>query len=98
MLNTRVCPKVCGLSHTELNNNKHSLRSNTKGLQRQYLLADSQNGDKTAASGRELYHLQFSLHAASPETFGCTIVCLSYSYQALSSYKPTFMYLTMKMG
>jgi hypothetical protein len=25
-------------------------------------------------SGRELYHLQFSLHAASPETFGYTLV------------------------
>jgi hypothetical protein len=28
---TRVCPKVSGLSHIEINNDKHSLRSNTKG-------------------------------------------------------------------
>jgi hypothetical protein len=27
---TRVYPKVSGLSHNEINNNKHSLRSNTK--------------------------------------------------------------------
>jgi hypothetical protein len=27
----RVYPKVSGLSHNELNNNKHLLRSNTKG-------------------------------------------------------------------
>jgi len=25
-------------------------------------------------SGRELYHLQFSLQAASPETFGYTLI------------------------
>jgi hypothetical protein len=30
---------------------------------------DSQNSDTTAPSGRELYRLQFSLQAASPETF-----------------------------
>jgi hypothetical protein len=35
---------------------------------------DSQNSDTTASSGRELYHLQFSLEAASPETFGYTLV------------------------
>jgi hypothetical protein len=29
-----------------------------------------------APSGRELYHLQFSLQAASPETFGYTLVLL----------------------
>jgi hypothetical protein len=34
---------------------------------------DSRNSDKTAPSGRELYHLQFSLQAASPETFGYTL-------------------------
>jgi hypothetical protein len=28
-----------------------------------------------APSGRELYHFQFSLQAASPETFGYTLVC-----------------------
>jgi hypothetical protein len=36
--------------------------------------ADSQNNDITLPSGRELYHLQFSLQAASPETFGYTLV------------------------
>jgi hypothetical protein len=32
------------------------------------------NNDTTTPSGRELYHLQFSLRAASPETFGYTLV------------------------
>jgi hypothetical protein len=36
--------------------------------------SDSQNSDTTALSGRELYHLQFSLQAANPETFGYTRV------------------------
>jgi hypothetical protein len=40
-------------------------------------VTDSQNSDKTAASGRELYHLQFSLQAASPEIFEYTIVCFN---------------------
>jgi hypothetical protein len=35
---------------------------------------DSQNSDKTAPSGRELYHLQFSIQEASPETSGYTLV------------------------
>jgi hypothetical protein len=35
---------------------------------------DSQNSDTPAPSGRELYHLQFSLQAASPETYGYTLV------------------------
>jgi hypothetical protein len=35
---------------------------------------DSQNSHTTASSGRELYYLQFSLQAASPETFGYTLV------------------------
>jgi hypothetical protein len=29
---------------------------------------------KIASSGRELYHLQFSFQAASPETYGYTLV------------------------
>jgi hypothetical protein len=42
-----------------------------KGLWRQ----NSQNSDTTAPSGREMYHLQFSLQqVASPETFGYTLV------------------------
>jgi hypothetical protein len=32
------------------------------------------NSATTAPSGRELYHLQFWLQAASPETFGHTLV------------------------
>jgi hypothetical protein len=42
------------------------------GSKTQY--TDSQNSDITAPSGRELYHLQFSLQEASPETFGHTLV------------------------
>jgi len=34
----------------------------------------TQNSDTTAPSGRELYHLQFSLQEASPGTFGYTLV------------------------
>jgi hypothetical protein len=55
-------------------NNKHSLRNNTKGYGGKSHKTDSQNSDITAPSGRELYHLQFSLHAASSETFGYTLV------------------------
>jgi hypothetical protein len=50
------------------------LRSNTKGYGGKTHYTDSQNRDTTASSGRELYHLQFSLQAASPETFGYTLV------------------------
>jgi len=32
--------------------------------------------DTTALSGRELYHLQFPLQAASAETFGYTLVLM----------------------
>jgi hypothetical protein len=35
---------------------------------------DSQNSDKTTSSCIELYHLQFSLQAASPESYGYTVV------------------------
>jgi hypothetical protein len=55
-------------------NNKHSLRSNTKFYGGKTHYTNSQNSDATAPSGRELYHLQFSLQAASPETFGYTLV------------------------
>jgi hypothetical protein len=50
--------------------NKHSLRSNTKVSVGKTNYTDSQNSDTTAPSGRQLYHLQFSLQAASPESFG----------------------------
>jgi hypothetical protein len=56
------------------NNNNHSLRSNTKAYGGKTRYTDSQNSNTTAPSGRELYNLQFSLQAASPETFGYTLV------------------------
>jgi hypothetical protein len=52
------------------NINKHSLRSNANGYGSKTHYTDSQNSDITAPIGIELYHLQFSLQAASPETFG----------------------------
>jgi hypothetical protein len=60
-------------NETNNNNNKHPLRSNIKG----YGGNDSQNSDTTAPSGRELYHLQFSLQATNPEIFRYTLVKLS---------------------
>jgi hypothetical protein len=50
------------------------LSSNTNGYGCKTHYTDSQNSDTTAPGGRELYHLQFSLQAASPKTFGCTLV------------------------
>jgi hypothetical protein len=72
-----VYPKVSGLSHKEIYayKNKHPLRSNTKGYGGKTHYTESQNSDTTAPSGRKLYHLQFSLQAASPETFGYKFVC-----------------------
>jgi hypothetical protein len=66
--------------NNETNNNKHSFRSNTKTYDGKTHYADSQNNDTTAPSGRKLYHLQFSLQAASPETFGYTLVeCIKWT-------------------
>jgi hypothetical protein len=65
------------------NNNKHSLRSNTKSCGCKTLQTDSQNIDTTAPSGRELYHLHFSLQAASPETFGYTLLRSSWGSRSL---------------
>jgi hypothetical protein len=56
--------------------NKHSLRSNTKAYGGKTHKTASQNNDTTEPSGRELYHLQFSLQAASQETFGYPLVSL----------------------
>jgi len=42
------------------------LRSNAKGYGGKPQWTDSQNSDTIAPSGRELYHLQFSLQASSP--------------------------------
>jgi hypothetical protein len=51
----------------------YSSRSNTNGCGDETThYTDSQNSDTTASSGRELYLLQFSLQAASPETSGYT--------------------------
>jgi hypothetical protein len=60
-----VYPKVSGLSRQ-------------RNIQHTSTTTDSQNSDTTATSGRELYHLQFSLQAASPETFGYTLILLFY--------------------
>jgi hypothetical protein len=65
-------------------NNKHSLRSNTKGYGGKTHWTDSQNSDITAPSGRKLYHLQFSLQADSPETFGYTLVVIRYYIEGRS--------------
>jgi len=50
------------------------LRGNEKGYGDKTHYTDSQNSDTTAPSARELYHLQFSLQAASSETFGHILV------------------------
>jgi hypothetical protein len=65
---------VSKVSEINNNNNKHSLRSNTKGYGDKTNQTDSEKSDKTAPSGRELYHSHFSLQAGSPETFGYTLV------------------------
>jgi hypothetical protein len=54
--------------------NKHSLRSNTKVCGGRTHQTEPPNSDLTAPSGRELYSLQFSLQAASPESFGYTLI------------------------
>jgi hypothetical protein len=59
-----------------LTTNKHWLRSNAKGCGDETHKTDSQNSDTTAPSGRKLYHLQFILQAAGPETFGYTLLQL----------------------
>jgi hypothetical protein len=55
-------------------NNTHSFRSDAKGHGDKTHYTDSQNSDTTASIGRQLYHLQFTLQEASPETFGYTLV------------------------
>jgi hypothetical protein len=66
------------------NNNKHSLRSNTKGYGDKIHQTDSQNSNTTAPSGRELYHLQFLLQTASPKTSGYSLI-LSADWQYYST-------------
>jgi hypothetical protein len=65
------------------------LRSNKKGYGGKAHYTESQNSDTTAPSGRELYHLQFSLQVASPETFGYTLVCMCNSAVHEVSQQPT---------
>jgi hypothetical protein len=43
-----------------------------------------------APSGREQYHLQFSLQAVSPETFGYTFVDLVFSIQIVTNFRDNF--------
>jgi len=69
-------------------NNRHSLRRNTKGYGGKTHKADSQNSDTTAHSCRELYHLQFSLQAVSPETFEYTLLCMKVVYLYLPKQGP----------
>jgi hypothetical protein len=52
--------------------------ANIKGYGGKTHFTDSQNSDTTSSSGIELYHLQFSLQAASPETSGYTLVFQNY--------------------
>jgi hypothetical protein len=70
-------------------NNKHALRSNTEGYGGKTHYTDSQNDDSTAPSVRELYHLQFSLQAASPVTSGYTLVCYIRTYNLLKHMSET---------
>jgi hypothetical protein len=63
------------------------LRSNTKGYGGKTLQTDSQNTDTTAPSGRELYHLQFSLQADNPETFGYTFLTCAFEMVSLHNLK-----------
>jgi hypothetical protein len=80
-------------------NNKHSLRSNTKCYGGKTHYIDSQNSDTSAPSDRDLYHLQFSLQAASLETFGYTVVnsngdICKHSYEPFGSTKTLNLLIT----
>jgi hypothetical protein len=67
--------KFSGLSHNEMYaNNKTHIEKQHIGLWRQNSLDWLTKSDTTASNGREMYHFQFSLQAASPETFGYTLV------------------------
>jgi hypothetical protein len=54
------------------------MKSNSKGYGGKTHYSGSQNSNTTAPSSRELYHLQFLLLAANPETFGYTLVSRAY--------------------
>jgi hypothetical protein len=73
------------------------LRSNTEDYGGKNHWTDSQNSDTTAHNGRELYHLQFSLQAASPETFGYTLV-FDMSTECKEADSPKYYKIINKMG
>jgi hypothetical protein len=52
----------------------NEINNNTRWEATQRVMAAKSQNDTTAPSGRELCHLQFSLHAASLEMFGHTPV------------------------
>jgi len=62
--------------NNEINNN---VEKQHKGLWRQNSLDWLTKIDTISPSGREPYHLQFSLQAASPETFGYILVCVQHA-------------------
>jgi hypothetical protein len=72
------------------------LRSNTKGYGGKTHYTDSQNSDTTASSGRELYHLQFSIQAASPETSGYKLVYAFKQENTKIGYKVTVKLLSQE--
>jgi hypothetical protein len=58
----------------EISTTINTVEKQHKGLWRQNSLDSFTNSNKTARSGREFCHLQFSLQVASPETFEHTLV------------------------
>jgi hypothetical protein len=73
----------------EINNTVNPRWEATQGYGGKTHYTDLQNSDTTATSGRNLYHLQFLLQAASPETFGYILVF----YRYVSSPKKTSLHL-----
>jgi hypothetical protein len=69
----RIYPKVSGLSHNKITT-INTRQEETQRFMAEKLTRLTHKTDTTAPSGIELYHLQFSLQAASPETFGYTLI------------------------
>jgi hypothetical protein len=69
----RVHPKVSGLSRNETTTNTH-WEATQRVMAAKLSILTHKIPIQPAPSGRDLYHLQFSLQAASPETFGYTLV------------------------
>jgi len=75
------------------------LRSNTKGYGDKTHNYDSQNSDITVPSGRESYHLKFSLQAATPETFGYTLLFIhTYTYMWMCVRVCIYIYIYIYDG